>query len=208
MVVISYNTWLKDFNKTPDILTKKITFSSTSFNIIGVLSQRFIEPDIYETGRETEVWLPWDYNTRNHLIDRMYSFPWFVFIGQLKNDISIAQAEHSITPLVNDHWQKQNKGNDFVKDWQVNMQLLSFNRAILGDNHTTIWLLLGGVFGLLIIACSNMTNLFLARTAEQQKQLAVHYAIGAKKSNLYQLILAETSLLMSLAAALAFVIVF
>ncbi|NQY64395.1 MAG: ABC transporter permease [Alteromonadaceae bacterium] len=115
VAVITYNTWLNDFDQSPEILTKKITFSGTSFNIVGVLAKNFIEPDLYETGRETEVWLPWDYNTRNHLKERMYSFPWFVFVGQLKNKHSVAQAQQTITTLVDEHWQEKSSGNDFVK---------------------------------------------------------------------------------------------
>lgn len=206
VAIISYDTWLNDYDKSPDILSKKITFSGTSFNIIGVLTKDFIEPDIYETGRETQVWLPWDYNTRNHLKERMYSFPWFVFVGQLKNKLSVTQAQQSITTLVDEHWQEINLDNDFVKGWQVKMRLQSFHQAILGDNQTTIWLLLAGVLGLVIIASGNMMNLFVSRTAQQQQQLAVHAAIGAKKSDLFKMLFAQTSLLMVFSIIVALII--
>ncbi|NQY64394.1 MAG: FtsX-like permease family protein [Alteromonadaceae bacterium] len=85
------------------------------------------------------------------------------------------------------------------------MQLQTFHRAILGDNQTTIWLLLAGVLGLVIIASGNMTNLFVSRTAQQRQQLAIHAAIGAKKSELFKILLAETGLLMSLSTIVALI---
>jgi len=206
VAIISYDTWLNDYAKSADILSKKITFSGTSFKIIGVLSKRFIEPDIYEIGRKTEVWLPWDYNTRNHLKEEMYSFPWFVFVGQLKSNIPVLQAQQQITDLVDKHWQDKSVGIDFVKGWHVKMQLQSFGKVILGDTENTVWLLLAGVIGIVVIASGNMMNLFVSRTAQQQQQLAVHAAIGAKKSTLLTMLLAETSLLMFSSIVVALII--
>jgi predicted permease len=206
VAIISYDTWLNDFSQSADILSKKITFSGTSFKIIGVLTEQFIEPDIYETGRKTEVWLPWDYNIRNHLKDEMYSFPWFVFVGQLKNNTSVLQAQQQITTLVDEHWQQNSVGIDFVKGWYVEMHLQSFRQVILGDTQNTLWLLLAGVLGILVIASGNMTNLFVSRTAQQQQQLAIHAAIGAKKTDLFKMLFAETSLLMGFSTIVALMI--
>ena len=147
VAIISYDTWLNDFSQSADILSKKITFSGTSFKIIGVLTEQFIEPDIYETGRKTEVWLPWDYNIRNHLKDERYSFPWFVFVGQLKNNISVLQAQQQITTLVDEHWQQNSVGIDFVKGWYVEMHLQSF-RLVAGSVKANAHLITPPGYGL------------------------------------------------------------
>jgi predicted permease len=86
------------------------------------------------------------------------------------------------------------------------MQLQPFQTVILGDSTNTVYLLLAGVLGLVLIAFANIANLFMLRTAEQQRQLAICAALGAKKHHLFRGLLVETSLLMGLSILLALVI--
>ena len=86
------------------------------------------------------------------------------------------------------------------------MQLESFQTAIVGDSQNTVYKLLAGVFGLVLIAFANIANLFMSRTAEQQRQLAIYAALGAKKSHLFRGLLAESGLLMLLSVLVALVI--
>jgi ABC-type antimicrobial peptide transport system permease subunit len=69
-----------------------------------------------------------------------------------------------------------------------------------------VYLLLAGVIGLVLIACANISNLFMSRTAEQQRQLAIHAAVGATKRKLFSTIVAETGLLMVISVILALII--
>jgi len=207
VAIISYDFWLKEFEQKDDILSQKITIKGVSFSIVGVLSEQFIEPEIHYPGHKLSLWLPWDYNSASSRRELWASFhPNLTFVGKLNKGLSAKQAEQTTTTLVNNVWQNNVAGNQNMKGQRINLQLRSFNDVILGDSKMTLWLLLAGVISLVLIASGNILNLFISRTGEQQQQLAIRAAVGAKKSDLFKFLLAETSLLMFLANIVALVI--
>lgn len=62
VAVISHQTWQNQFGGDPAILNEKVSFKGLSFSIVGVTAPSFIEPQLHEAGRLTDVWLPWDFN--------------------------------------------------------------------------------------------------------------------------------------------------
>ena len=208
VVMLNYNTWQQEFNGNANILEQKINLSGISFRIIGVLAKNFVEAELSEIGRETQVWLPWDYNQtgerdRNsfaHINDNLK------FIGQLKHGISQSQAEQLLTSLVSDRWQEGVAESDFFKGWSIAMQVRSVKEVMLGQSESIAITLLAGVIGLVMIACANISNLFMSRTAEKQRQMAIQAAIGATKRHLFKAMLAETTLLMFISILLALVL--
>jgi predicted permease len=207
VAVVSYKTWQDEFDSAPDMLDIKVAFSGVSYRVIGVLGENFVEPQITQTGRDVGMWFPWDYNLDVRLKERWGSISGSLyFVGKLKNTLSAAQAEQIITPLVNDTWVENVVSMPFFSGWSIDMQLESFQTAIVGDSQNTVYKLLAGVLGLVLIAFANIANLFMSRTAEQQRQLAIYAALGAKKSHLFRGLLAESGLLMFLSLLVALVI--
>ena len=158
----------------PHILNQKLEFIGVSYRIVGVLDKAFIEPQLLATGLKSQVYLPWDYNS----IGEEDRKAWgnddgnLTFIGKLGVNKTVKQINQSLTSLINDNWQKQVSGRKFFKDWSIGIKVHDFKSVILGDSENTIYLLLAGVIGLVLIACSNIANLFISRTAEQQRELA------------------------------------
>lgn len=207
VAILSYELWRDEFNNDPNILDKRVDFSGASFRVIGVMAESFIEPQIAQIGRVTGVWFPWDYNLNIDLKERWGNISGSLnFVGKLRSDISASQAEQSISSLVSDTWVEKVAGSAFFAGWTVRMELNSLQKEILGESKDTVFLLLAGVLGLVIIATANIANLFMSRTAEQQRKLAIFAALGAKKSKLFKITLAETSLLMGLSILLALVV--
>jgi len=207
VAVISYKTWQEEFASAADMLDKKVSFSGVSFRVIGVLGESFVEPLIGEGARDVGMWFPWDYNLDVRFKERWGNISGaLTFVGKLKDTLSAAQAEQTITPLVNDTWVENVASIPFFSGWSIQMQLESFQTAIVGDSHNTVYKLLAGVFGLVLIAFANIANLFMSRTAEQQRQLAIYAALGAKKSHLFRGLLAESGLLMFFSVLVALVI--
>ncbi|MFT5296440.1 MAG: putative permease [Colwellia sp.] len=208
VAMLSYNTWKKEYKSSADILNQKINLSGISYRIVGVLSENFVEPELNGIGRETQVWMPWDYNQTGN--GQRQSFGningGLKFIGQLKNDVSKSQAEQLLTPLVSDRWQEGVAEIGFFKGWSIVMIVTPVKEIILGDSESIAIKLLAGVIGLVLIACLNITNLFMARTAEKQRQMAIQAAIGATKKHLFKGMLAETSLLMFMSIIIALVL--
>ena len=208
VAMLSYNTWQQEFNGSADILEQKINLSGTSYRIIGVLAENFIEPKLYTIGRETQVWLPWDYNYAGERLRQSFDniHGNLKFIGLLKKGISPSQAQQILTPLVNERWQKGVADIDFFKGWTVDMQVHSVQDIIIGSSKSIAMMLLAGVIGLVLIACANIANLFMSRTAEKQRQMAIQAAIGATKKHLFKAIFTETGILMFMSIIIALVL--
>ena len=213
LAVLSYVTWQEIFDGDTSILGKKIRFRDVSFTVIGVAAHHFIEPELLDinardSGRKSQVWLTWDFNNMNERGRTAWAGvdASMVFVGKLKTDITKNNAEQLTTPLVNEKWQAGLADQVFFKNWQVTIRLKTIKDAILSGKKNSVLLLLAGVLGLVLIACSNIANLFIARMAQLQKSLAISAAVGAKKAQLFKLLLAESSLLMfaSLMIALVF----
>lgn len=207
VAVISYKTWQDEFASAPDMLDQKVSFSGVSYRVIGVLDKNFVEPQIRQTGLNVGMWFPWDYNLDARMKERWGNISGaLTFVGKLKNTLTASQAEQIITPLVNDTWVENVASIPFFSGWSIHMKLESFQTAIVGDSQNTVYKLLAGVIGLVLIAFANIANLFMSRTAEQQRQLAIYAALGAKKSHLFRGLLAESGLLMALSLLVALVV--
>jgi|GEM_PF-509307 len=210
LAVLSYDTWQSVFAGDEGILGKKIRFRDISFKVIGIADKHFIEPELMpenlkNTGHKSQAWLTWDFNN----LSARGRGAWggvdesMVFVGKLDKTTTKQSAEQSITPLVNDKWQAGVAEQKFFKGWQVTMRLLPLKLAIVAEQQKSVLLLLAGVLGLVIIACSNIATLFIARMAQLQQILAISAAVGAKKSQLFKLLLVESALLMFCALAIA-----
>jgi len=209
VAMLSYNTWQQNFNGSADVLEQTIDIRGVSYRIIGVLAENFIEPELAEIGRKTQVWLPWDFNSESTESRQNFGNIKnnFHFIGRLPTRTSQNQAQQLLTPLVSKQWQAGFVAKyDFFQGWSVVMQVQSLQTELLGDNKSISIMLLAGVVGLILIASTNIANLFLARTAENQHKMAIQTVIGANKKHLFKGVLAETSLLMFLSIILALVI--
>jgi len=198
VAILSYQTWVKDFAESTDILKEKVTFRGVSFQVIGVLSPDFIEPKVSTIGRETKVWLPFNFNAGSET----YRARWWdrannlTFIGKLASGETVELAQAKVTQLVNDTWQENIDQNGYNKGWHIEAKLLSFQSVILGESGRSAYLLLLGVIGLLVIAFINIANLQLSRTVEKKNQLALRAAVGAKRIHLFSVLFAESFLLM------------
>ena len=207
VTVISYKTWKKEFALRQDILAQSMTFSGVTYKIIGVLAQNFAEPEIASIGYESDAWLTWDYNFRRDLRENWNAIiSGYIFVGKLKPTISKQQAEQKLSLLLNETWQQNTPVYPIFKNSNASVSLISLKDIILGDSQLVIYLLLIGILGLVLIACANVTNLFMSRTAEKKQQLAIFAALGAKKSHLFATLFAESLLLMSFSVVVAIAI--
>ena len=207
VAMLSYSTWQKEFGGRSNILDQKMTLSGVSYRIIGVLAERFVEPRLV-SGREVQVWLPWDYNQTSKFDRQDYGTVDgnYKFIGLLKKNIDSNQAEQILTPIMNESWQEGVSTIDFFKGWSVLISMIPLKEAMIGQSALTAIIFLAGMVGLALIACVNISNLFIARIVQKQRQMAIQAAIGATKKHVFKTIFAETSLLMCLSTVLALIL--
>jgi len=205
VVVISYRLWQKHYGGKPDVIGQRTVLGDFSYKIIGVIAEDFIEPQLYEVGRTTDVWLPWDvigaFLDDDYGID--YPISRFNLVGKInrKNDFQLAEQIES--HRINDFWKSQTKYQTEEKKLTAKIKLISAKNAILGDSESIGLMLLAVAVGLILIASTNITNLFVSRLAVQQSQLSIRAAIGAKKSHLFFQIFSESLILMFAASVFA-----
>lgn len=208
VAILSYETWQNEFNSDSTILEQSVTINGTNFRVVGVLAEAFVEPELYRVGVKSDVFLPWDYN----MLSTQRRLLWgridggLRFVGKLDSELNLTQVEQTLSTLVSSTWEEKLAGNSFFKGDTIKVELKSFKNAILRDSKNTVLLLLAGVMGLVLVACANITNLFMSRTAEQQRELAIRAAVGANKSQLFQILFAQSGLVVFMSVLVGLII--
>jgi predicted permease len=187
VVVLGERLWRRQFGADPSIVGRTLLLSGQSFTVVGVVPMSFEYPDA-----GTQIWTPESYapgdamDTRaNHFVD---------VIGRLKPGVTVTKAQADLALIAAQIREQlpENAGID------VTMQ--SWRETIVGDVRPTLLLLLGAVGLILLIACTNVANLVLARSIARRQELTVRVAIGAERGRLARQLLAENILLASLGA--------
>ncbi len=210
VAVISYQLWEKYFNLKDDILRKNINLGGVSYQIIGVSRRDFIEPKIYEMGRSTDIWLPWGVESAWYHVNEQwdYAYDSFAFIGKLKSDVSVSQAEQLLSSQIGSPAATDASQVKMIELWSSDVTLMPIQSAVVGSTEKTGIYLLLAVFGLLAIASTNIINLFVSRIAENTYHLAIYAVLGAKKRRLFLIVFYESLLLFTLSGLLACCVAF
>jgi len=208
VAVISYEAWRKHFGLNENVLSQKITLGGVSYSIVGVIAKNFVEPQLYQIGLKSEVWIPWDVSGAASWAEGNWAnkFPQLKVIGHLKEGISISQAEQKLSTNFGMSWMEGNSDTPDSKKWVNKVELTSIKDTILGNSGTITIVLLIATIGLLLLAITNIANLFISRTSEQVRQLAIRSVLGAKKKHLFNLIFSEIILLMIVSGVIALII--
>ncbi|MBC3765540.1 FtsX-like permease family protein [Neptunicella marina] len=209
VAVISYDLWQREFAGSEDILSKSVTFSGSSFRIVGVVEQNHIAPQLNKYGQTPELWLPWGFNFLATKYIGMNLSPWnnnytehkvFV-VGKIKKGSSAKQTSNEITRQLKIDWLE--KAPRQLAPADIAVPLIAMKTFITGDQQQTLYMLLAGALGLLAIAITNITNLFYSRLSELQFNLAVQAAVGAQKRHIFSAVLSEMVVLMAASLLLA-----
>lgn len=201
-VVLSHQAWQLLFQQRPDVLNQSVQINGVSHPVLGVLEKTFVPPQLRTSLPMVDLWLPWDYNNADfkgswHLADE-HSF--LLFKGEAA---ALQQWLTALTPLAQQQFSEKMVGEANFVGWSLQLQLQSMQQLITSGSEGLLLLLFIGGAGLLLIATTNILNLFLSRLMLLQKQLAIRAALGARRFQLGQQLFAEALLLMLLSAGLA-----
>ncbi len=184
VVVLSNAFWRDRFGAHPGVIGQNIVLDGEPYNIIGVMPPKFKYPSW------AQLWTPLAWTDERRAVRGNHNY---LVIGRLKPgvDIRAAQAEiDAISTRLEQLYPEDDKG------WGA--KILTLREQTVGDVRPALFVLLGAVGFVLLIACANVANLVLGKVLARKKEIAIRSALGATRGAILRLILAET-LLLSLA---------
>ena len=194
-ILISYRLWRQRFGGDPHAVGRRLRFGGAAWTIVGILPAFFSFPD-----RQVDVWMPVG-------VDAPYAqsrqLTWYRAVGRLQPGVTLAQALADLSLV------QQRLGTEFPKtDAKIGVTIQSLKESTIGDSGTSLWLLFGAVTLLLLIACTNVAALLLARATDREQETSIRFSLGASRGAIIAQSLTEALVLALAGALLALAIVF
>jgi len=187
IAVISHRLWRDRFNSDPSIVGKTVALNGPAYTIVGVMPEGFTYPG------ETDVWqrLTWDmaqHSRGAHFMESLFRF---------KPGASLEQANAELRALTT-RLGAENKATN--ADWHA--RAIPLANEVIGFFRPALFALFGAAAFLLVITCTNVASLLLARATVREREVAVRAAIGASRGRLVRQFLTESIILATLGTTL------
>jgi len=183
VALLSYGFWRRRFGGDEGVIGHAVDINGSSYTIAGVMPANFSR--LYATPGDPlpEMWLSGIALSSTNLWKDYFG------IGRLKPGVSVQLAEERMNQIS----ARLEQDDPGLKGWRA--ELATFRDVLAGDARPALYILMGAVIFVLLIACANLANLLLARGAVRSNELAVRKAVGADSARIVQQLLTESLLI-------------
>jgi predicted permease len=196
-VMLSYGYWQRRFGGDRTVIGRNVVVDSRPREIIGVMPQgfRFLDSDF-------DLIVPLGFDRGKQILAGFG----FHGIARLKPGVAIAEANADMSrmlPIWMDSWSNGPGTNPHIYEtWKITPMIRPLKQEVLGNVSEVLWVVMGTIGLVMMIACANVTNLLLVRVESRQQELAVRAALGAAWGRIVRGLLVESVLLGVLGGAL------
>jgi predicted permease len=181
-VIVSHRYWTVSLGSTEPLSTLHVRIEDRVYSVVGVMPAGFSFP------ASVDIWRPAELDPEN--TSRTSHNYWG--IGRLRDGVSVTQAAADISGIAKDIVRHSSEQVDYL---MADATAVPLQTSMTGRVGSTLYILLGAVFFLLLVACANVTNLLLAQAAARQRELAIRHALGAGRARLVRQFVAEALVL-------------
>jgi putative ABC transport system permease protein len=185
VVVLGAGFWQSHFGSDPGVVGRVILLDDEPFTVVGVM------PPGFELLQPVDLWKPITLDAAEPPRGRSLTV-----VARLRPGVTLRHGQAEMETIARG---LERSYPDFDADWRVEVEPL--REEVVGSSRATLLLLLAAVCFVLLVACANVANLFLGRSLERRREIAIRTALGANRARLIRQLLAE-SIWIALAAVL------
>jgi predicted permease len=200
VAVISHGLWQRRFGGAPDVIGTTMTFDTGTWEILGVMPEGFEYP--VGATRPSELWVPFVMPESQKIRGNSRNYGLLV-VGRLKREATMAQAQQQMDALLagikaeHPQWAPHRE-----------IQVRTLHESLVGRVRGWMLMLLGASAFVMLIACVNVANLYLARATARSRDVGIRSALGASRWQLMRGFLVESLVLSAIGTVLGVIVAY